>query len=57
MDAIVKQGRVLFAVAITAFGVQNLICARLGSEFAASLRFQQTHSSPTSPALPFSRLV
>jgi uncharacterized membrane protein len=30
MDQIVKQGRLLFAVAIMAFGVENLICARFG---------------------------
>jgi uncharacterized membrane protein len=30
MDNIVKPGRLLFAVAIMAFGVENLICARMG---------------------------
>ena len=30
MDQIVKQGRLLFAIAIMAFGVENLICARFG---------------------------
>jgi uncharacterized membrane protein len=29
-DEIVKQGRLLFAVAITAFGAEHLICARFG---------------------------
>ena len=30
MDTILKQGRLVFAVAIVAFGVQHLICARFG---------------------------
>jgi uncharacterized membrane protein len=30
MDQIVKQGRLLFAIAIMAFGTENLICARFG---------------------------
>jgi|HubBroStandDraft_1064217.scaffolds.fasta_scaffold63819_2 hypothetical protein len=30
MEKIVNYGRLLFAVAIAAFGIQDLICARLG---------------------------
>ncbi len=30
MENIVKQGRFLFAIAILAFGIENLICARFG---------------------------
>jgi uncharacterized membrane protein len=30
MDTIVKQGRFLFAIAILAFGIENLVCARFG---------------------------
>ena len=30
MEKIIKQGRLLFGIAITAFGVENLICARFG---------------------------
>ena len=30
METIIKQGRVLFAVAIVAFGIENLICTRFG---------------------------
>ena len=47
MDAIVKQGRVLFAVAITAFGVQNLICARFG------LGVRGVPSFPANPFLAY----
>jgi len=30
MEKIIKQGRLLFGIAITTFGVQNLIWARFG---------------------------
>jgi len=30
LEKIIKQGRLLFGIAITAFGVENLICARFG---------------------------
>jgi hypothetical protein len=30
MDQIIKQGRLLFAIAVMAFGAENLICARFG---------------------------
>lgn len=39
MEKIVTSGRLLFAVSITAFGAENLICARFGQ--------------PVMPVMPF----
>src|SRR5579863_10510271 len=33
MDIIVRQGRLVFAIAIAAFGIENIICARSNDPF------------------------